>query len=171
MASAVATDLVEALAARPDFDPLPAEELRCRLEARLSGSASTEDPAEIALATAMALATRRALTEEVTPAAEWRGELAVVEALSAVAADVPVAMVKRAAALRSAKGVLSLVWKGGFSMQVASMLQPLLVRLRRRTRRWWPRPAAAFRSRRTGCSGRSSCGRGPGDKVWVAGYG
>src|SRR6185312_2195789 len=129
LASIVATHLVEALAARPDFDPLLAEELRCRLEARLSGAASAGDPAEIALATAMALATRRELTEEVILAAARRGELPLVEALLAVAADVPVAMARRAAALRSAKGVLSLVWKAGFSMQVASVLQPLLARV------------------------------------------
>jgi uncharacterized protein (DUF2336 family) len=129
LASIVATHLVEALAARPDFDPLLTEELRCRLEARLSGAALNEDPAEIALATAMALATQRALTEEVILAAARRGEVPLVEALLAVSADVPVAMVKRAAALRSAKGVLSLVWKAGFSMQVASVLQPLLARV------------------------------------------
>jgi hypothetical protein len=47
----------------------------------------------------------------------------------AVAADVPLALVERAATLRSAKGVLSLVWKAGFSMKLAVPLQSLLARL------------------------------------------
>ncbi len=36
--------------------------------------------------------------------------------------------VERAVTLRSAKGLVSLVWKAGFSMRVAVMLQVLLCR-------------------------------------------
>ena len=39
------------------------------------------------------------------------------------------AAVDHAAALRSAKGMVSLVWKAGFSMQAATPLQVLLARL------------------------------------------
>ena len=38
-------------------------------------------------------------------------------------------MVERAAALRSTKGLVSLVWKAGFSMRVAGPVQSVLARL------------------------------------------
>jgi hypothetical protein len=47
----------------------------------------------------------------------------------AAAAGVPVSSVNRAALLRSARGMVSLLWKAGFSMQVAAPLQLLLARL------------------------------------------
>ncbi|MGB6903379.1 MAG: hypothetical protein WBD98_11165, partial [Acidobacteriaceae bacterium] len=50
-------------------------------------------------------------------------------ALLAVAAKVPLASVERAATLRSAKGLVSLVWKAGFSMRVAGPVQMLLGQL------------------------------------------
>lgn len=53
----------------------------------------------------------------------------MVTALIAVAADVPASVVDRAATLRSAKGLVSLVWKAGFSMRTAGPLQTLLARL------------------------------------------
>ena len=55
-------------------------------------------------------------------------------ALLAVAADVPVSVVDRAATLRSAKALVSLVWRAGFSMQVAGPLQSLLARAAARAR-------------------------------------
>ena len=47
----------------------------------------------------------------------------------AVAAQVPLAEVDRAATLRSPKALVSLVWKAGFSMRVAGPVQSLLGRL------------------------------------------
>ena len=41
----------------------------------------------------------------------------------AVAAAVPLSVVQRAAALRSAKGLASLVWKAGFSARAAAPVQ------------------------------------------------
>jgi len=47
-------------------------------------------------------------------------------AILAVAAEVPASLIERARRLRHAKGLVSLVWKSGFSMQVAVLLQTLL---------------------------------------------
>ena len=47
----------------------------------------------------------------------------------AIAADVPVTVVERAATLRSTKGLVSLIWKAGFSMRVAAPVQLLLARV------------------------------------------
>jgi hypothetical protein len=47
----------------------------------------------------------------------------------AVAADVSLATVERATSLRSAKGIVSLAWKAGFSMRVAGLLQAALGQL------------------------------------------
>ncbi len=50
-------------------------------------------------------------------------------AMLAVAAGVPLPIVDRAAAMRSAKALVSLVWKAGYSMRVASAVQALLGQL------------------------------------------
>ena len=44
----------------------------------------------------------------------------------AVAAAVPLDVVDRAASLRSAKGLVSLVWKAGFSMRASILVQSAL---------------------------------------------
>ena len=46
-----------------------------------------------------------------------------------MAANTSVAVVDRAASLRSAKGMVSLAWKAGFTMRAAVALQGLLARL------------------------------------------
>jgi hypothetical protein len=46
-----------------------------------------------------------------------------------VAAEIGAPVVERAATLRSAKGIVSLVWKAGFGMRAAVPLQTLLARL------------------------------------------
>jgi hypothetical protein len=58
-----------------------------------------------------------------------QGEARYAAALLAVAAGLPVSVVDRAASLRSAKGMVSLVWKAGFTMRAAVALQVLLARL------------------------------------------
>ncbi len=58
-----------------------------------------------------------------------RGESCYAAALLAVAAGTPVSVVNRASSLRSAKGLVSLVWKAGFTMRSAVALQSLLARL------------------------------------------
>ena len=62
-------------------------------------------------------------------AAVRRGEARYAEALLAVAAGTPLSVVERASSLRSAKGMVSLVWKAGLTMRAAVALQMLLARL------------------------------------------
>ena len=53
----------------------------------------------------------------------------VAMAMLSVKADVPVPVVERACGLRSAKAIISLAWKAGFSMQTAVVMQARLARL------------------------------------------
>jgi len=128
----VATHLLEVLASRADLAPPLGEELRCRLARRLMAAnarpaANRGDPtAEQVLAEASTLAARGGLSEEAVLAACRRGDAPRAAALLAVAASVPVSMVDRASSLRSAKGLVSLVWKAGLSMRAAGALQCLL---------------------------------------------
>jgi uncharacterized protein (DUF2336 family) len=82
-----------------------------------------------ALAEARTLAQAGRLTEDLLIAAAERGDASRAAAMLAVAAGVAISVVERASALRSAKGVLSLVWKAGYSMAVAGPLQSLLGKL------------------------------------------
>jgi uncharacterized protein (DUF2336 family) len=131
----LATHLLAELATRADLAPPLAEELRRRIAVRLASDAAEapvtplEITAEAALAQARATAARGELVEATLLAAARRGETRYATALLALAADTPVSVVDRASSLRSAKGLVSLVWKAGFTMQVAVALQTLLARL------------------------------------------
>ena len=57
------------------------------------------------------------------------GDVNLVSAMLAVKAGVSLAVIERASALRSAKGLVSLSWKAGLSMRVAVALQTLVARL------------------------------------------
>ena len=69
------------------------------------------------------------LTEDTLIAAARRGETRLCTALLAVSAGVAVEVVDRAARLRSAKGLVSLVWRAGFTMRSAGPIQTVLARL------------------------------------------
>ena len=130
----VATHLLAELAARADLPPALAEELRRRVAARVAPgapetAAPTDMTAEAALAQAHAVAARGELVEETLLAAARQGDARYSAALLAVAAGTPVSVVDRASSLRSAKGMVSLVWKAGFTMRAAVALQTLLARL------------------------------------------
>ncbi len=130
----VATHLLAELAARADLPRALAEELRRRVATRVAPgapepAAPTDTSAEAALAQAHAAAARGELVEETLLAAARRGDFRYSAALLAVAAGTSVSVVDRASSLRSAKGMVSLVWKAGFTMQVAVALQSLLARL------------------------------------------
>ena len=81
------------------------------------------------LAQAHTLAMRGQLGEEALLEAARLGEARYATALLAVAAGTPMSVVDRAASLRSAKGMISLVWQAGFTMRAAVSLQTLLARL------------------------------------------
>jgi len=130
----VATHLLEVLAARTDLDQTVGAELRSRLAVRLT---APEAPAtrrmdqtiEQAMAEARALDGEGRLTEHALLEATRQGETRLAAALLAVASGMPIAMVDRAASLRSAKGFVSLAWKAGFTMRAAGALQTVLARL------------------------------------------
>jgi uncharacterized protein (DUF2336 family) len=130
----MATHLLAQLASRADVAPPLAEELHRRIADRLATSmpdpraprdATTDEAAE----KAKALVMRGELTEETLLGAARRGEERYAAALLALAAGTTIAVVDRASLLRSAKGIISLVWKAGLSMRVAVALQTLLARL------------------------------------------
>lgn len=133
LAEIVATHLVEVLCQRADLPPELTDDLNKRLAARLEAdkpaAANSELTSATALAAAETLSRTGLLTEEAVLEAARRGDVSYATALLAVAAGVPVAVVERAAALRSAKGLVSLAWKAGFSMRAAGASQTLLGRL------------------------------------------
>jgi uncharacterized protein (DUF2336 family) len=127
----VATCLLEEFAARADLAPAIQADLRERLTARLMpppAEPAAPGPAD-ALAEARHVAAEGRLGEATVMDAVQRGEVRLATALLAVAAGVDPRVVERAASLRSAKGLVSLVWKAGFGMRVAGPLQTLLARL------------------------------------------
>jgi uncharacterized protein (DUF2336 family) len=132
LAEIVTTHLLDELSNRADLAPALIAELRDRLAFRLKPAATAAalppDPNQ-ALLDAQDLYADDRLDEAALLAAVHRGEAIIATALLAVAADVPASVVERAATLRSAKGLVSLVWKAGFSMQVAGPVQVLLARL------------------------------------------
>lgn len=126
----VAAHLLEALANRPDLGAETVAELKSRLAVRLAQTPPA-DPAEDASDAGMMEMARRlealgALGEPALLEAGGQGEARRMAAMLAVAAGVPLAMVDRAAAMRSAKALVSLVWKAGYSMRVATAVQALL---------------------------------------------
>lgn len=163
MSAIVATQLLGELASRGDLDPGLTSELRRRLEERLHETAprGTADAAkgqapsiEQAMGEARHAYTEGRLTEDMLIGAAQRGEARLATALLAMAADTGASVVDRAATLRSAKGLVSLVCKAGFTMRAAVPLQGLLARLG--PRRYCGRQAAAgFRWRSRKCGGRS----------------
>ena len=126
----VATRLLDELARRGDLEPEVNLDLRRRLGDRLRAEAPGPSPdPDAAIALAKGLAAAGALDETALMGAVERGEARIAGAMLAVAASVPVAVVDRAVRLRSAKGLVSLIWKAGFTMRCAAPLQMLLARL------------------------------------------
>ena len=131
----VATQLLGELAERGDLDPECRAELQRQLTQRLSpdGEPPPDPPtrglsAEQATVTAVAF-DKEKLDEAALLAAIGRGDTALSCAILAKRADLPASMIERAASLRSAKGLVSLIWLAGFSMRVAEPVQLLLGRL------------------------------------------
>ncbi len=126
LAEIVASHMLEALAGRTDLRAETVTALRARLAARLAQN-STALPGDTGLLDqARQLEARGALDEAVLLDASARGETRYMAVILAVAAGLTVATVDRAAAMRSPKALVSLVWKAGFSMRVAHAVQTLL---------------------------------------------
>lgn len=128
LAEIVATQLLETLAQRADLGAATIAALRERLAARLAGEQTratkfNDLPTEQALQEAHRLARNNRLDEAALIEALRTARLRLASAMLAVAAVVPISVVDRAASLRSAKGLVSLVWSAGFSMAGAVALQ------------------------------------------------
>lgn len=118
--------LLETLAARGDLDPSVARALRSTLElARPEPPSvtSVEEGSRLALAHARALDQAGKLDDEALLDALRRNAAREATAMFAIKADVPAAVIERACALRSAKGIVALAWKGGLTVQTAGALQ------------------------------------------------
>lgn len=131
LAGIVATQLVAELAARGDLDPEIVRMLQERVAARLPRPLTSQaDPSlQEAVARTRALQAEGGLDEAAVLAAARRGEARTCIAMLAAAADVDASVVDRAVTLRSAKAIVSLVWKAGFSARAAGPLQLLLCRV------------------------------------------
>ena len=124
----VSAHLLAALSRRADLEPDLADELQRRLAERRvqppEAARPYDDEAEMAAASAMAA--DGTLSEAVLLASVGRGALRTALVQLAVAADLPVSVIDRAVTLRSAKGLVSLVWRAGFSMRLAVPVQALV---------------------------------------------
>lgn len=126
LSSIVVSELLMVLASRADLDPGVAQELCDRLEERLAPPQAPAPPDEDALDAARGLDARGVLDEAALLEAAQRGDIRGAAAMLAVACGVPLPVVDRAASLRSAKGLVSLVWRSGFSMRMAGPIQAAL---------------------------------------------
>ncbi len=113
----IASDLLRILAARVDLDPSKLEIVRRRL-ASMPGS---ED--DILIAKARQLKAESTLSEAAVDESLRSGDVREVLALLAVSSDVTLRMLDRVIELRSAKALVSLVWRSGFSMGLAVNIQ------------------------------------------------
>lgn len=118
----IAADLLRVLAGRIDLDPAKLEAVRQRLACETVGG---DDDA--LLLDAKRLKDRGNLSEELVIEAAKIGHSRRVAILLAVAASVPLRTVDRVIELRSAKAIVSLAWRGGFTMRGAVAAQSSLV--------------------------------------------
>ena len=131
----VSTALLGELARRADLSPALAAELAHRLAERRAeeGAAEPGEPSPMESRsrerTTETLAAAGGPTEQMLLAAVRRGDAALAAACLAAAAGVPLAAVERAVRLRSAKGLVSLLWRASFSMEAAAPVQALVAGL------------------------------------------
>jgi len=129
----VAAQLIEVLSQRADLDPAATTELRRQVATRLLSDAAPTPATKAGdlelLASLRRLHAADALNEAALIDAARTGDQRRVAAMLAVASGLALAAVDRAAALRNAKALISLVWKAGFTMRAAMVMQALLGQL------------------------------------------
>ncbi|WP_428485785.1 DUF2336 domain-containing protein [Rhodopila sp.] len=127
----VTTHLLAVLSARDDLDAGLARDLRDRLKQSTAAArpASADQTAQVVLAQATALRDVGQLNDAAFIAAARRGDSGLLCTMLAMKAGVALPVIERAAALRSAKGLIALAWKANLSMPVAQALQVVLGRL------------------------------------------
>jgi uncharacterized protein (DUF2336 family) len=136
------TALARTLAQRLDLRPSPGAGPGAGpvggpvVDSRLAGQDSADaavniDPPSLeqAVTQARAMGKSGQLSEDSLIAAARRGEARLCTAMLAATAGVAADVVDRAARLRSAKGLVSLIWRAGFTMRAAGPIQTLLARL------------------------------------------
>jgi uncharacterized protein (DUF2336 family) len=124
--------LLETLAARPDLDPRVAQSVRSALQPGRPAQSSVpmaQAGAQMALARAQQLQQAGQLDDNAIVEALRRNASKEAAAMLAVKADVPLAVIERACALRSAKGIVALAWKAELTAQTAVVLQVALAHL------------------------------------------
>ena len=123
LSALVAGDLVCVLAERADLDPDLARELRQLMTSRLDAP-NPPPVAEVDLqASLRRLHAAGALTEAVLLDAVRAGDARRASVILAIASGLPMAAVERATTLRSAKALVSLAWRAGFSMRGGTAVQ------------------------------------------------
>jgi len=133
LSAIVADYLVSLLAERAGLDPEFRAELRARLNNRLAAQPHGVDDPEISIAALIdhvrALEREGKLSENTLTQAVRSGDQHLVVAIMAVTAKVQASVVEYAISLPSAKGLVSLIWRAGFSMGTAVAVQVLLARV------------------------------------------
>lgn len=124
----VADRLLTVLQNREDIDPATAKALSAEVDRRLEdkGDEPAAGPganAETALARAQTLHKKGALDEDTVLRAVNTGERPFTMAALAVRSGINQRTIEHLFTLRSAKGVVALVWHCGFTMRLASQLQ------------------------------------------------
>ncbi len=128
----VTGNLLKALAARSDLHPKVAQELCASLGRKQSpapAAPATKDRSQAALAYARDLNQAGKLDDRVLVDTLRRNAREEATAMLAVKAGVPVQVIERACGLRSAKAIVSLGWKAGFSVHTTMVLQATLAQL------------------------------------------
>jgi uncharacterized protein (DUF2336 family) len=129
LASFVGTALLESLCAQRGLDDDTRVTLNRRLRSRLKADKSTAPAVSDAIETIELALRDGTLNEEfVEEAAKTGNKEAVVMAL-AVLGQVPPQTVQRIIEARSAKAIISLVWRAGLSMRVAFKIQSNVAKL------------------------------------------
>ncbi len=134
LAEFVSGHVLQELAARTDLPGDLATRLAQSVNIARGGGGeigANIDPPNLdqAVVLARSMAKTGQLSEEKLIATARRGEARLCTAMLAATAGVPAEVVDRAARLRSAKGLVSLVWRAGFSMRAAGPIQTVLAKL------------------------------------------
>ena len=125
----VASNLLKSLAERGDLPASLVTEIQQRLASHLAQPVKQLPGDEALMDEGHRLEEAGRLDEAAVLAIVRMGDVRRTSALLAVAAAVPLEVVDRAASLRSAKALVSLVWKAGFTMRLGVPLQTLLGQL------------------------------------------
>ncbi|MGE0745953.1 MAG: DUF2336 domain-containing protein [Rhodospirillales bacterium] len=148
----VADSLVERLLQRNDLDAETAQAVQASVRTRLAREQAAVDPdgddgpsgSEAAMARAQAMVAAGDLDEDTVSDAITGGNRIFAMAALAARAEVGYAVVEKIVSTASAKGMIALAWRGGFSPRFAAQLQMRLLRisptsvLRARNGEDWP---------------------------------